>query len=157
MAQEQEAQRDAARDSYSRAWAIGDALFPVSQRGRLETMNPVFLAELGDVYARLQRYDLMLRYMYSDQGLPARYDIAKPIADLARIAESVRLVRRVEAPLEQVEEVLPETVSQILFETAVPSWSPSLSGQTASARSATRSAAWILLVAGSGLLLLAVA
>lgn len=145
-----------ARDSYLRAWAIGDALFPVSERGRLDRFDRVFLAELGDVYARLGRYDLMLRYMYSDQGLPARFEMARPIAELARVAESVRLARHDESAAEQLDEVLPETVSQILFEQPVmPPASAVATTIEGSSNLAVR-VGWVLIGIGGVVLLVAV-
>jgi hypothetical protein len=109
----------AARTCFLRAWAIADALFPASERGRLDRFDPVFLAELGDVYARLERFDLMLRYIYCDEGLPARYELARPVAELARVAESVRLGRADKTTAAHEEQELPETVSQILFDQPV--------------------------------------
>jgi hypothetical protein len=140
----------AARQSYLRAWAIGDALFPAAERGRLERFDPLFLAELGDVYARLGRFDLMLRYMYSENGLPARYEMARPVAELARVAESVRLARPGERPSEDLAETFPETVSQILFEQAV---APDAGGRVvASTEPPSRLGAYV--VTGIGLTLL---
>lgn len=109
----------AARVCFLRAWTIGDALFPVAERGRIDRFDPVFLAELADVYARLERFDLMLRYIYCDEGLPARYELARPIAELARVAESIRLVRGDQTADVHGDQELPETVSQVLFDQPV--------------------------------------
>jgi hypothetical protein len=146
-----------ARESYLRAWAIGDALFPVSERGRLDRFDRVFLAELGDVYARIGRYDLMLRYIYSDQGLPAQFEMAKPIAELARVAESVRLARHDESAVEQLDEVLPETVSQILFEQPVMPAAPEAEKSIADSSNWAIRAGWVLIGVGGVVLLVAVA
>ena len=144
-----------ARESYLRAWAIGDALFPVSERGRLDRFDRVFLAELGDVYARLGRYDLMLRYIYSDQGLPAQFEMARPLAELARVAESVRLARHDESAGEQLDEVLPETVSQILFEQ--PVMATKVEETNAGSSNWPVRLGWILIGGGGLVLLVAVA
>ena len=141
------------RENYLRAWVIGDSLFPASERGRLDRFDRVFLAEVGDVYARLGRYDLMLRYMYSDQGLPAQYEMTKPIAELARVAESVRLVRHDETASEQLDEALPETVSQILFEQAVMAPVPAANQASTTGASGSSRLGWAL-VAGGGVVLL---
>jgi hypothetical protein len=139
----------AAREGYLRAWAIGESLFSVADRGRMDRFSPVFLAELGDVYARLGRYDLMLRYMYSDQGLPARYEIAKPIAELARVAESLRLAGSDDTSAVDGDVVLPETVSQILF--GQPVIDPPATSEPTLARAADRTNTWGWVVLGGGL------
>ena len=154
---ERTGEQSAAPADYLRGWAIGDALFPVAMRGRLDRFDPVFLAELGDVYARLRRYDLMLRYMYSDVGLPARYEIARPIAELARVAEAVRLTRSDETLPEQAEELLPETVSQILFEQPVPKLNAGIEPTIASTRPRSSTWGWVFLGGGFLLLLIGIA
>lgn len=146
----------AGREHFVRAWAIGDALFPASERGRLDKFDPVFLAELGDVYARLGRYDLMLRYMYSDAGLPARFELARPIAELARVAESVRLARADDPASTSDDEALPETVSQILFELPVePSSRDRVSpvGGTTTDAGSSHMWGWVFLSAGAAVLI----
>ncbi len=147
----------AARENYLRALAIGDVLFPVAERGRADRFDRVFLAELGDVYARLGRFDLMLRYMYSEQGLPAKYEMARPVAELARVSESVRLARPAETPSELDEETLPETVSQILFEQ--PVLRPRAAPPSADAEVGGRRGrlGWWFIAGGGGVLAAAVA
>ncbi len=161
LAVEQEKAGDptAAHESLLRAWAVGDALFPVSERGRMERLDRVFLAELGDVYARLGRFDLMLRYMYSQQGLPARYEMARPVAELARVAESVRLARHDESAADQLDEFLPETVSQILFEQPVLNLPPGTRATIGSIWYFTRSGqiGWWLVGSGAILMMFPVA
>jgi hypothetical protein len=148
----------AARTCFLRAWTIGDALFPVSERGRIDRFDPIFLAELGDVYARLGRYDLMLRYIYCDGGLPGRHEMARPVADLARVAESVRLVHADESSELPLEKELPETVSQILFEQPVASQpNPVTSQATPRVQSHGLSLGWILVTAGGCLVCGAIA
>jgi hypothetical protein len=157
LQQERSGDSAAARESYMRAWAIGDSLFPVSDRGRLDRFDRVFLAELGDVYARLGRYDLMLRYMYSDSGLPAQFDMARPVAELARVAESVRLARHDESAGEQLDEVLPETVSQILFEQPVMPAATAVERRSADSSNWAVRTGWMLIGVGGVVLLVAVA
>jgi hypothetical protein len=145
---------DAARVCFLRAWTIGDALFPVSERGRIDRFDPVFLAELGDVYARLGRYDLMLRYIYCDEGLSARFEMAKPVAELARVAESVRLARAEGSTDLPLEKQLPETVSQILFEQPVVNQPNPVSTNVArpAPEQGNTNVGWILLASGACLI-----
>jgi hypothetical protein len=151
--QAQVGDHSAARTSFLQAATIGDALFPPAERGRMDRFDRVFLAELGDVYARLGRYDLMLRYMYSDQGLPAINDLARPIAELARVAESVRLARRDTAAAELNDEALPQTVNDILFGEPLPSDPAPVEVAAALDGGSTNRFGW-LLVGGGGLVLL---
>ena len=94
----------------------------------------------------------MLRYMYSDQGLPARYDMAKPIAELARVAEALRLGRSDDTSAVDVDEVLPETLSQILFEQPVFQQQATSEPAVASVRTGSSMWGWVIL--GSGFILL---
>jgi hypothetical protein len=116
-------------------------------------MDPLFLVELGDVYARLGRYDLMLRYMYSQDALPARMAMARPITELARIAESVRLARPDASSHELTEEVLPETVSQVLFDQPVLRGHRLAEHAAPGAMTRPRVVGWVLLSSGSVVLL----
>jgi hypothetical protein len=142
---------DAARGCFLRAWAIGDALFPASERGRTERFDPVFLAELGDIYARLERYDLMLRYIYCDEGLPARIELARPVAEMARVAESIRLVRDDGSSAMQLGDVLPETVSQILFDRSVAAPTDTRAAQLGNTGPVRRiNLGWVFVAVGAG-------
>ncbi|GEM_PF-6562627 len=154
--QSQVGDRTAARASFLRAATIGDALFSAAERGRIDRFDRVFLAELGDVYARLGRYDLMLRYMYSDQGLPALNHAAQPIAELARVAESIRLARGDAAAAELDDEALPPTVNEILFGGPLPTESPvAADAGSALGGGRTNALGWLLIGAGAIVLLAA--
>jgi hypothetical protein len=147
------ADADASRVCFLRAWTIGDALFPASDRGRIDRFDPVFLAELGDIYARLGRFDLMLRYIYCDDGLPARYEMARPVAELARVAEAIRLTRVDGTDDLPLEKQMPETVAQILFERPVAVQPSPIASRVARPGSAKNAhIGWILLASGACLI-----
>jgi hypothetical protein len=156
---ELEAGSAAARACFLRALSLGEALFPASERGRLDRFDPIFLAELGDVFARLERFDLMLRYIYCDNGLPARYELTRPVAELARVAESIRLMRADVTTVSHDEQELPETVSQILFDRPVLAQAGTAAKGTDShfENGSGLQLGWLLMGAGGCLVVVAIA
>ncbi len=130
-----------------RALEIDEALFAPDMRGGIECVEHTLLSELGDIYAKVGRFDLLLRYVYSSAGLPARYPPARIIASLAYIAEGMRLAAPQLLP-EPVAETPRERISDILLH-GTPSLPPTREATTSGIRWLVLSAA-AFLAAGFG-------